>query len=1102
LSAPIDYVRTLKRLIDTRSFQAGLAYALDNHVLEIRKTSENYLQSRVKGSGRNSYVTEISLQALMAPSPALRGSCSCPVGFNCKHVAATLIAYFQSDEAHKATPSSTDLELETAALPYETQIWLNGVITAGTPESYPPSVSQRVVYILRPVLLPKGPAGLCVDVMVSRQNKSGALSKRLERANFDRAERGVRPGYILQEDIDLYLSLNRKVQSYWHSNTSTGLTLPSFGALERLIATGRLYWEDLETGPLHMGEPLSGKIDWELSDKDYKLHPRLRVEGARAFGGEFMAYVDTEQCKIGEIEFSIGLKQAQALLEAPALKPEHAAHVAIALQTAVPQGHDLLPRPPLPSIETEEAPARILRLMTANAGSHGQGFNVPLIEIALRYANVRRTWSALANDERTHVEAVKDGRIVRALRHFDYEASLITALVQCDAIKATSIYPALAKTYAHHLTFEDDLEWLAFLEEILPALQSQGVEVEIDKNFPFQIGKVTRDLNFAFHEGSGFDWLELDVGIEVDGEKVDLAPMLAELISSPALDLDDLRSMADLDHSYFFKNRAGRYFSVAITRLLPLIISLHELRLGGFSVTRSGAFRLHKASKAFLDFDGDTALGTTDAGTVKSAYRQLCAPETLAPLTLPDGFKADLRPYQQTGVAWLNALRETGLGGILADDMGLGKTVQVLAFLAREKDCGRLSRAALIVTPTSLLANWQAEAAKFTPDLKLMVLHGKDRRDLQEEASTADIVLTTYPLVTRDQAWLESIQWYVLILDEAQAIKNPAATTTRLINKLKADHRFCLSGTPMENHLGELWSLMNFANPGFLGDRSDFARVFRTPIEKNANASVQKLLVRRVKPFLLRRTKADVAKELPPKSEIIERITLQGKQRDLYDTIRLSLHKKVRQAISERGLAKSHIIVLDALLKLRQVCCDPSLLDVPGAENAPSAKLDRLMEMVSALTEEGRRIIVFSQFTSMLDLIAARLENADFKFGMLTGKTKNRKKEVDAFQSGDCPIFLISLKAGGTGLNLTHADTVILYDPWWNPAVEAQAIDRAYRIGQDKPVFVYRLCAEGTIEDKMDEMKARKQGIADALFNEDAQAVDMLSDADIENLFG
>jgi SNF2 family DNA or RNA helicase len=305
----------------------------------------------------------------------------------------------------------------------------------------------------------------------------------------------------------------------------------------------------------------------------------------------------------------------------------------------------------------------------------------------------------------------------------------------------------------------------------------------------------------------------------------------------------------------------------------------------------------------------------------------------------------------------------------------------------------------------------------------------------------------------------------------------------------------------MENHLGELWSLMSFVNPGYLGDKTAFVRSWRTPIEKRGDQERAAALRRRVRPFLLRRTKAEVATELPPKTEIVESVALEGTQRDLYDAVRLSMSEKVRKAIAERGLAKSHIIVLDALLKMRQACCDPRLLKLADRVERPSAKLERLMEMAEELLSEGRKIIVFSQFTSMLDLIRARFDAAGIRYSLLTGETRDRKTAIDRFQAGDSAVFLISLKAGGVGLNLTAADTVVIYDPWWNPAVEEQAIDRAHRIGQDKAVFVYRLTAADTIEEKMDELKARKRALADSLYDREGGISAALTEDDVAGLF-
>jgi SNF2 family DNA or RNA helicase len=433
--------------------------------------------------------------------------------------------------------------------------------------------------------------------------------------------------------------------------------------------------------------------------------------------------------------------------------------------------------------------------------------------------------------------------------------------------------------------------------------------------------------------------------------------------------------------------------------------------------------------------------------------------------------------------------------------MGLGKTVQILALLALEKARGNLAQPALIVAPTSLMTNWFNEAQKFAPDLRVLVLHGAGRKQNFGSIPEYDVVLTTYPLIARDREILLSRDWHMAVLDEAQTIKNPNAATTRWLRDVKAQHRFCLTGTPMENHLGELWSIMSFANPGFLGDKAAFSRLWRLPIEKRADKERATALARRVKPFLLRRTKTEVATELPAKSEIVERIVLEDSQRDLYDSIRLSMSDKVRRAIEQRGLAKSHIIVLEALLRMRQACCDPSLLKLDDGVQRPSAKLDRLMEMVLELLSEGRKIIVFSQFTSMLDLIRKRFDAERIRYSVLTGETRDRKNAIDGFQNGPSDVFLVSLKAGGVGLNLTAADTVIIFDPWWNPAVEEQAIDRAHRIGQDKAVFVYRLVASGTIEEKMDELKARKRALADSLFDRDGRIASDLTEEDVQALF-
>jgi len=549
----------------------------------------------------------------------------------------------------------------------------------------------------------------------------------------------------------------------------------------------------------------------------------------------------------------------------------------------------------------------------------------------------------------------------------------------------------------------------------------------------------------------------------------------------------------------------GRLLPLPSERLRPLLAALFELfELG--AITEEGELRLNPMQTADL---ADLAAATQAINLrwlggerLLELGARLRNAGQIKPVAPPPGFKGQLRLYQKEGLSWLQFLREVELGGILADDMGLGKTVQTLAHILVEKQSGSADRPTLVIAPTSLMANWRLEAARFAPDLKVLTLHGNERKPLFEKIDDHDVVLTTYTLLRYDKDVLLARDYHLVILDEAQNIKNPKATTTQLVHQLKARHRLCLSGTPMENHLGELWSLCHFLNPGLLGDSQTFRRVFRTPIEKHDDAHRGRLLARRVRPYLLRRTKAEVEQDLPEKTEIVENIELSGDQRDLYESIRLAMHERVRREIATKGAARSHIIILDALLKLRQVCCDPRLLKLEAAKNVEeSAKLTRLMDMLPAMIEEGRRILLFSQFTSMLALIEAELKRLKLDHLKLTGRTKNRADLVERFQAGETPLFLISLKAGGSGLNLTTADTVIHYDPWWNPAVEDQATDRAHRIGQDKPVFVYRLRTLGTVEEKIQELQVKKRGLVDGLFDAGGKSITNLDADDITALF-
>ncbi len=438
-----------------------------------------------------------------------------------------------------------------------------------------------------------------------------------------------------------------------------------------------------------------------------------------------------------------------------------------------------------------------------------------------------------------------------------------------------------------------------------------------------------------------------------------------------------------------------------------------------------------------------------------------------------------LRPYQKHGVAWLQFLRENGFGGILADEMGLGKTLQTLAFLRFVREKNPTAAPMLIVCPTSLVFNWMAEAKKFTPELKMLALHGPNRHPLFDQISQSDIVVTSYALARRDAERYRDFEFDTVVLDEAQHIKNRETQNAQAVKAVKSTHRLVLTGTPLENSVLDLWSVFDFLMPGYLGGAKDFRERYEIPITKSKDAAAQQLLSRRLRPFLLRRLKKEVAADLPAKIEQVSFCELTPEQRGVYQQVIEASRKEVLEAVGAQGLAKSRMVVLTALLRLRQVCCDLRLLKLENVNAATaSSKLEMFGELLEEVIDGGHRVLVFSQFVTMLGLLKERLASEGIEYCYLDGSTTNRAAVVSQFQTNAAiPVFLISLKAGGVGLNLTGADTVIHFDPWWNPAVEDQATDRAHRIGQTKVVTSYKLITRDTVEEKMLTLQNRKREI-------------------------
>ncbi len=644
--------------------------------------------------------------------------------------------------------------------------------------------------------------------------------------------------------------------------------------------------------------------------------------------------------------------------------------------------------------------------------------------------------------------------------------------------------------------------WLAFMQQPLQDLQAQGWHVVMLKDFQFNLLPIDH-WYAAVDESPSLDWFSVELGIEVDGQAISLLPILLQLIrqSPKLLDPDYIAQRDDSDVVLVHVGKNGQRVALPYARIRAVLSTLSELYIrealtdeNKLQLPRQEAARLSQLQTQGIEWHGGAGI---------QALAERLAEPLHSLVSAPAGLNATLRDYQQEGLTWLQNLMQIGMGGILADDMGLGKTLQTLAHILSEKNAQRLQQPALIIMPTSLIANWQDEAARFTPQLKVLTLHGPQRQRLFAEIAQADIVISTYALLSRDSQQLIAQDWHLLILDEAQTIKNPRSKAALCVNQLRAQQRLCLTGTPLENNLGELWSLFNFLMPGWLGDSKSFARHYRTPIEKHGNEQRLRHLKGRLKPFILRRTKLQVASELPAKTEITQHIDLSSAQRDRYETLRLAMDKKVRDEIQRVGVARSHIVVLEALLRLRQVCCDLRLLSEDDAQHyssKDSAKIMHLLQMLRTLTAEGHRILVFSQFTSMLALIADELNKAKIEFVQLTGQTIDRRTPVQRFQNEDVPVFLISLKAGGVGLNLTAADTVIHVDPWWNPATEAQASDRAYRIGQNKPVFIYKLIARGSVEEKIQHLQQYKAALANSILDGGSSVSASFDDATIDAL--
>lgn len=1079
------------RWLGAREVQKGAPYIRDVSRMTI---GSNHISARVQGTMRAPYQVEIAFSADRSGRPLIDGSCSCPVGYECKHVAAVLLAGLENRDS---TP-----QINPAVLS-----WIESFRLALTePEKKKTKTAQpaeRLFY----VLWHAPHANACFISMVkSRPGPDGGPGARS--AEWSNVERALLqpPRFVDQEDLAILrlLWMQRGANSIYSDFPLAGRHEEEL--LRLLLASGRFHYQGKPVQPwprntalvaLAEGKPRPATLEWRTTTGG-EMVPTVVAsatdEVAHLQGGLY--YLDVAGGLIGRLELPYPHELVARLLTLPPLREVDVPLVSAALQ-------DLAPTLPVPSPArlrvVECAPRPILTLATSAPVWIG-GFR------GYRYGNTRLDHARLSfrygeftveASDTSEFRTSPEGEVVRVRRERKSEQQALKRLGELGLAKPPAhVMPANSFPAGGYL-LESEADWPAFVAQAVPRLRAEGWEIDIPKDFRHLVLEVTSWDADLSEDGSG--WFSLDMGIVVEGRKLPLAPLLYELFQHDPrwLDPAGLRSMPDNELVVLALSDGGRV-SVSAARLKPLARTLVDM----FDTRPEGPLRLSRLDAPRLDeLAGADGWRVSGADKVRALARQLEHGAGVAAVAPPAGLALQLRPYQLEGLAWLQHLGKHELGGILADDMGLGKTAQTLAHLLLEKEAGRLDRPTLVVLPTSLIFNWKREAERFAPDLKVLSLHGKDRAERFPLIPAHDVALTTYPLLWRDEEEIARHDYHLLILDEAQTVKNAASRAALVVRRIHARHRLCLTGTPLENHLGELWAQFDFLLPGFLGDSRQFTRTWRNPVEKQGDRLRAELLSRRVKPFILRRRKEDVARELPPKTVIVRNVELEGGQRDLYETVRSAMDQKVRDEIAAKGFARSHIVILDALLKLRQVCCDPRLLKIDSAKGVKErAKLDLLMGMLPELVDEGRRVLVFSQFTSMLALIEKELVRARLGYVLLTGDTVDREGVIRRFQDGEAPIFLISLKAGGVGLNLTAADTVIHFDPWWNPAVENQATDRAHRIGQTKKVFVYKLVVAGSIEEKILALQERKADLAAGILSEDASGLTKFNESDIAAL--
>ena len=1004
----------------------------------------------------------------------INGECSCPVGIACKHIVAVLYKIIDDSSLLYKPYDSNKVEIiyEEDEVEKIENLWIDSLKKIDKKEIVEDIKTTKEFLIYRLF----GESNDDVKFYKSKILKNGNRSKgsKISKDNlFEYFNSKYSYSYLTPNDKDIIEMLSKLSNSnneseyyYYYGDIKTkfkGL----YGGItfKKLIKTNYAYFKDSQIPLTYIDKPKELTFRWREGKEESKIVSNFKKTTTKFITDTTpMFAIDTKENCVYELVTNQTPESIKFMLNSPKVPNEHLLSLTQKILSKFPYIEF-----PLPStFKVEELIVKPIPYLYI----YGKDIANKIVHF-VKLSFIYNEYKIDSHDKRDDFLLFEVDKNIKVIRDREREQNYIDIVENFGFIFSDKPSILAYHTQSSSSTQVDIEFWRDFTEVQIPILKEKGWIIDIADNFNYEFEYAQNITVESTDEGDGINpWFELSFLVDIGGRTVSLLPIVISL-------LNEFNGIDELPDRLNLKLEEGKYLHIKSKDIKPIMQIIFEL----FDKKKGDKLVINNFDAHLLDFDTKADIrwkGLKELQELSQKLKDFKGIEETPPST---NLQAELREYQQFGLNWLNFLHQFSFGGILADDMGLGKTIQTLAFLQILKERRELNKPSLIIMPTSLIGNWKNEIHKFTPEITYIELYGVDRAKKFKEIEKYDVILTTYQLAQRDEEKYQDKRFKYIILDEAQKIKNPKTKMAVAIKSFKAENRLALSGTPIENHLGELWSIFDFLMNGFLDNLNTFKTIYQNPIEKEQNMKLRSLLNKKIAPFILRRTKEEVVLELPKKTEIIKRATFGTKQAKLYESIRITMEKKVREAIKGKGLSRSHITILDALLKLRQVCCDPSILKLDDAKKVKdSAKLEMFLELIDTLHEEKRKVLVFSQFTSMLSILEKEIKKKKIKYTKLTGSTRKREEAIDKFTKGNAEIFLISLKAGGVGLNLVEADTVIHYDPWWNPAVENQATDRAYRIGQDKAVFVYKLIVENSIEEQIIKLQEKKKSLQAGIY--------------------